>query len=387
MSTAEMGNTPLPYVDCDAAGTWHVRGYPEANTILKMHVTQAGFEAEAVLKTNLKFVRFLLILDGDEHKQQRRMAARFFTPVMVNKSYKPMIENVSDAVLHELATSGKADFTGLSACLSATVVCHILGLLSVHQSNTVTRLCALVNNQAPKFTLSPKSLFQIISGFIRVAQFWLFDVRPAVRERREHPQEDMISHLISHGADNMTILTQCLLYGGAGVATTQEFLCRAAQELILSPALQMIALTGNETELHSLLSEILRIHPVITKLIRRTVEALSIESNGAIYTIPAGALIEFHVKAINTDQRVLGADADTIVPSRHFNNEIPWSLLTFGSGPHRCPGEALALAQGTVFLRRLLQTGSLKVDRFPIATVNPSTGITVLKEFMISLSN
>ena len=70
--------------------------------------------------------------------------------------------------------------------------------------------------------------------------------------------------------------------------------------------------------------------------------------------IPAGALVKVDVRAANIDPAVTGAcpfnvDARRVVEA----SKAPDSLMSFGDGPHRCPGAAVALQETAIFLDRI----------------------------------
>jgi len=49
--------------------------------------------------------------------------------------------------------------------------------------------------------------------------------------------------------------------------------------------------------------------------------------------------------------------------------------MSFGDGPHRCPGAAVALQEAAIFLDQLLRVPGLRLEQPPTMTMNPvSTG-------------
>jgi cytochrome P450 len=49
--------------------------------------------------------------------------------------------------------------------------------------------------------------------------------------------------------------------------------------------------------------------------------------------------------------------------------------MSFGDGPHRCPGAAVAMQEVAIFLEQLLRVPGLRLERSPTMTINPvSTG-------------
>jgi cytochrome P450 len=52
-------------------------------------------------------------------------------------------------------------------------------------------------------------------------------------------------------------------------------------------------------------------------------------------------------------------------PHRKLEKGVYRSLIGFGSGPHRCAGEHLALAETDVFINKILQVPGLRIESGP----------------------
>src|SRR5207248_7721312 len=120
--------------------------------------------------------------------------------------------------------------------------------------------------------------------------FFLLDVKPAIRARKRQLQEDVISHLIGLNYSDPEILTECVTYAAAGMATTREFISLAAWHLLEQPDLRARYLIAPEEERFAILHEMLRLDPVVGHLFRYTTAPLVLESHGQQITIPEGAL-------------------------------------------------------------------------------------------------
>jgi cytochrome P450 len=160
----------------------------------------------------------------------------------------------------------------------------------------------------------------------------------------------VISHLLDQGYSNREILTECLTYGAAGMATTREFIVMAAWHLFEREDLRRSFLESDEQARIALLEEILRLEPVVGALYRRAERELTLEGEGGPMVIPAGALVKVDVRAANTDPAVAGpcpfkVDARRVVEASKASD----SLMSFGDGPHRCPGAAVALQETAIF--------------------------------------
>src|ERR1700677_3280487 len=95
------------------------------------------------------------------------------------------------------------------------------------------------------------------AGQYRMLAFFLRDVRAAIRAPRGARGEDVISHLIDQGYSDREILTECLTYGAAGMATTRELIVMAAWHLFERQDLRRRFLEADEPARLALLEEIL----------------------------------------------------------------------------------------------------------------------------------
>ena len=112
------------------------------------------------------------------------------------------------------------------------------------------------------------------------ARILLSDVRPAIQARKRQPQEDIISHLISLNYSDPEILTECVTYAAAGMATTREFISTAAWHLLEQPELKARYLAAPEEERFEMLHEALRLEPVIAQSLSLRDERYQAEQPG-----------------------------------------------------------------------------------------------------------
>jgi cytochrome P450 len=215
--------------------------------------------------------------------------------------------------------------------------------------------------------------------------FYLHDVRPSIQARKRAPQTDVISHLISKGRGGTEILIECITYGAAGMATTQEFISLATWQLLQHPALREEYRMGDEEARYRVLHEILRLDPVIAHLLRRASSDLTLTSEGATITIPAGALVDLHISEINVDAKAVGQEPLELNPHRGIEKNISRSVMGFGTGPHRCVGEFIALAESDVFLQRLMNVDRLRIAQEPRVEQNETIKGYELREFMLTI--
>lgn len=348
----------------DAAGVWHLYGYAAARALLRAEGTrQAGFMAERLGKLPKTMRDPILFQEGPDHREQRSKVARFFTPKTTDERYRGFMERFADEVLGELLRRGRADLSAMSVRLAVQVAAQVVGLTHSSRPGLAKRIEAFFA-QTPAGASRPARLWGFLKTQRDVLRFYLFDVRPAIRARRLEPREDVISHALAEGYGPAEILTECVTYAAAGMATTREFISAAAWHLLEQPELRAMYLAGDEKARYRILHELLRLEPVVGTLWRRTLGEVRLELGGTALTLPAGAKVAVHIYSANADETVVGEDPLSVCPARQLPRSVAEPVLSFGDGHHRCPGAYVAIQESDIFLCKLLAL-PLTVERWP----------------------
>ncbi|WP_081838396.1 cytochrome P450 [Thermogemmatispora carboxidivorans] len=377
-----------PAIEPDQAGVWHVRAFREARAILRSSaVRQAGFKAEVLARLPRLMRLPLLYSEGQEHQQQRRQTARFFAPRVVNEQYRKLMEAVSEQLIEKLRRRKKIDLSRLTLEMAVRIAAEVVGLTDSWLPGMASRLEAFFRYPIQRLGPDPRTWLNFLGLQWAVLRFYWLDVRPAIRARRRQPRQDVISHLLAQGYSAREILTECVTYGAAGMITTREFIGVAAWHLLEQPALRQRFLQAPEEERLALLEEVLRLEPVVGHLYRRTSRELVLAGPAEEQLrIPAGAMIDLHIYAINGDERVVGEQPRRLGPGRTLHEErVPSSLMGFGDGAHRCPGAPIALQESDIFLRRLLALPGLRLERPPRLRWNELICGYELRDLIVSL--
>ncbi len=376
-------------IEQDASGVWHVRGYEQARTILRSsHTKQAGFRAELIERLPQQMNPPILYQEGKPHHEQRKQTARFFTPKAVSENYRQLMQSLAEHMIRYIQRHKQTDLSMLSMKLAVRVAGEVVGLTNSKIPGMDRRLNSFFTNTDTPDTsrVHPRMLLYVVRRQAQIAAFFYLDVKPAIAARRQQPREDVISHLLSQDASDTEILTECLTYGAAGMATTREFISVAAWHLLEQPMLRERYLAGNEDERLQVLQELLRLEPVVGHLYRRTTADLTVGHNGASVAIPAGSLIDLHIYAINADQNVVGEHPMLICPERELSAErVTQAVMSFGDGHHRCPGAYIALQETDIFLQRLLALDNLQIVKKPSVAWNELTKGYEVRDFMIGV--
>ncbi|GLV26506.1 cytochrome P450 [Sphingobium sp. Cam5-1] len=356
------------------------RDFAEARAILRnQNVRQAGFLAEQVGRIGSATRQPILFLEGETHRVQRSATARFFTPRIVTTHYRELMVELSEMLVSRFVKDKTAFLDQLSLELAVAVASHIVGLTDSDPKGLARRLDVFFTGDFRPHPGKLASLVKFVQSQCRVLSFYYHDVAPAIRARRKQRRDDVISHLIDEGYNGREILTECLVYGAAGMATTREFIVMAAWHMLEREDLKTAFLAADEKGKIALLEELLRLEPVVGYLYRR-MPADGAEAAGA----PPGAAVAIDVRAANTDTTAFGERPCEFVPGREVSAKYGNAGLSFGDGEHRCPGAQVALQESCLFLERLLQVPGLKLDRAPTLAWNPLVTGYELRNALIS---
>jgi cytochrome P450 len=343
-------------------GVWRIQDHATARALLRSTDTrQAGFGIENATKLDGRMRLPVLYRDGVEHRDHRRQTAKYFTPRRVDTAYRALMERLADEQCEVLLRRGEADLSALSFALAVAVAGEVIGLTR-SQGSMARRLDRFFDRVVPEPSLADR-----LRNSFAIAAFYWRDVRPAVRARRRERRDDLISHLLDEGCTNSEILGECVTFAAAGMVTTREFITVVAWHLLTDDELRSAYVEGSEKERQALLHEILRLEPVVANLLRTTTADIPI--GGA--TIPAGARVDIGVAAANVDPEVAGADPGAVCPGRTMPDGVGGAVLSFGDGPHRCPGAYIAIQETDIFLMKLFALPGLRLVREPAVRIRP----------------
>lgn len=335
-----------------------VIGYSEAKALLRDEaMRQAGFRADLIERFGNARYAPILFQHGDRHRKQRAATARFFAPRIVETQYRDVMVRETDELLGAFRRRGEARLDDLSLRLAVSVAAEVLGLTESNHRAMSRRLERIFSINAASSAGVTIDLARFLGAQGRMWQFYLFDVLPAARARRQAPREDVISHLLVQGYSPRALLTECVTYAAAGMVTTREFITMAGWHLLDRPELRQRFLAGDESGRIAILEEVLRLEPVVGTLRRRAPDT------GRAYAID--------VRAANADEEAVGQCPYRLDPDRQRADRVPGPGLAFGDGPHRCPGASIAMLEAAVFLDKLLRVPGISLRARPTLRWNP----------------
>lgn len=327
-----------------------IANFAQAREILRSPAArQGGAGAEHVDVGDPEQVP-VFYLDGEMHRKRRAAIANLFTPKAIALRHARVMEQTTDMLLARLRAQGQARLDEISFELAVAVAAEIVGLTECPPRRMAPRINALLQS-ALATAVGARGLMLKALSAIHGMRFYWHDVRPAIRARRRQRRDDIISQTLDKGYSTRAIMIECMTYATAGMVTTREFIVMVAWHLFDRPDLRQQFLDSDEAAQFALLEEILRLEPVAALIQRRT---------GA-----EGELVAVDIRAVNMDPAVTGPCPMRIDPGRARREGQNSGYLSFGDGPHTCPGRQVALHETRIFLDRLFRVPGLRLLRAP----------------------
>lgn len=304
----------------------------------------------------------VIFLDGELHKKRRSQIARYFTPKAIKDRHRLVMERTTNEVMAQLRKAGRGQLDVMSLRLACDVAAEVVGLTNTNPSAMSERL-------RKKFFASSKAKRPGLAGrlgriedILRTLWFFRIDVKPAIRHRQTHDVEDVISYLVREGYSDQDVLIECITYATAGMITTREFIVMVAWQLLGDEALRKTFLDGDEMAQFAILDEILRIDPVAAYVYRRAEQDMTAEDGTQV---KAGEQFRIDIRTANLDESATGACPFAIDPERNKRQRMTSSWLSFGDGPHRCPGAQVAMHETRIFIDALLRVPGIRLANPP----------------------
>ncbi len=347
-----------------APGSRVVGAFGPAREILRSpKVRQAGASAEQVDLSNPGEISFFF-LDGDLHRKRRAAVAGLLAPKTIVTRHHAVMHRTMDSIVAKLQRLGSAPLDELSWQMAVDVAADIVGLTeSDSNENLARRVKAVLDSSMERKPGRINEIIFNIKRLVRVARLWKHDLAPAIEARRKEPRDDVISFLVKENFSKKGIIMECMSYGGAGMMTTREFIVMCAWHLFEKPELQQRFLTGDEDDQFAILEEILRLEPVASMLHRRAAENTEDMAEGEVLCVS--------IRDANTDEAITGPCPYELDPDRAKRMKVVGPYLSFGDGPHRCPGAQVALHETRIFLDRMFRLPGIRLVAEPDITWNP----------------
>lgn len=280
----------------------------------------------------------LVGLDGDAHRRLRAAVASLFSARTVATAYRPLVESRVRAVVAEMLDRGQRN-GDLVAEVAGRVPSESLALLLGLETEEGGRLSGWARSVI-RFYEDPR---RSVEAAYELRRFLL----ELVRRRTMVPKGDLISSLLGVEAGGALLGEQEVvrflrLLVPAGIETTSVGLANVLFALLQHGEVLGTAVGGAQA-IPALVEEALRWAPPVRWVVRRGQAAATV----ADVEVEAGGVILVSLADANHD------DSRYLDATRFMAGRRKGSGVSFGFGPHRCLGVALAREELSCTIREL----------------------------------
>jgi cytochrome P450 len=288
----------------------------------------------------------IIFMDPPDHRHMRSLLNKAFTPRAIQSQH----DTVTELVEHYLSKVDPDNFDvvqDFSGPFPVEVITRMAGVPEDFRQQVRHWIDTSLEREPGQIELSEKNMKANIDS----AMYYY----SLVQERRENPQDDMISRLIAaeipddegnlRKLDDIEITGFTTLLGGAGAETVTKLVGSAVVEFARHPE-QWQMLLDDRSKVPDAVEELLRYVGPVQYNVRYTLKD-AVLPNG---TVPANKPVFLMKAAANRDPRAFdNAEAFDIARDRAQSQN-----LGLGYGIHSCLGAALARLETTVALEHLL---------------------------------
>ncbi|MFJ2642419.1 cytochrome P450 [Streptomyces sp. NPDC087511] len=321
--------------------------------------------------------RSMFTVDGAEHRRLRTKTSQALTPRRLEE-IRPAIEEFTGELLDALAEQAEKSKDGvvdLKSVFAQPLPMRVVGLLM-----------GVDEAEHPMLMKRYKAFFSMLTPQEeRLALLAELDVFYAalVREKTARPTDDLTSALIlaEEGGEPLTeeeVVGNLKAMVAAGHETTIGLILNAVRALLTHPD-QLRKVLDGEVPWETVIEETLRWDTPTTHLLMRFATE-DIQVGDAVIAKGEGVVISY--RAIGRDTEQHGTDADAFDITR----PSPIRHMTFGHGPHICPGAALSRVEARIALPALFgrfpglraAVADDEIRKLPVMTQNDMAAFPVL---------
>jgi cytochrome P450 len=292
-------------------------------------------------------------LDPPNHTLVRRVMVTALTPKSV-KAAEPYIAATAERLIDALPADGEADLVpAFTAPLPNASTVHILGFPEQDAPQLMHWAKDLIESGFPGTHRNREGVEGFKEGFPAFADY--IDAR--IEERRSEPRDDVTTKLLELEVDGerltprqLRAMVRNLITGG--LTTTSQLLGNLLHQCFTVEGLEA-RLRSNPDAVPRAIEESLRLAPPIMFIPRGCRRDTDVDGS----TLHDGQRVVIGTGCANRDASVF-ADGDSFDLDRANLSDH----LTFGYGPHFCPGAPLARAVARIGITTFL-------DRFPDGAV------------------
>jgi cytochrome P450 len=327
-------------------------------------------EANAVLAPVLG-TESILLLDEDRHLRQRKLMLPSFHGERLRR-YEEQMEAVAEAALERWPRGTPVAARPRMQAITLDVIMRTV--FGVAEGERLARLRAALQ-ELLEWTTARRRLLKVMAlGPDRVG---IRDARAAVdelvfeeirRRRSEPPDDDVLSTLLQARDEDGEAMTdqevrdELMTLLVAGHETTATALAWAVEQLSRHPqVVSALKDGGNEEYLDAVVTEVLRLRPVIVAVVRLLTEPM--ELGGRL--LPAGVRVAPCIYLMHRRPEIY-PEPEAFRPERFLDSPAgTYTWIPFGGGIRRCLGASFAQLEMKVVLRTLLRTARLRPTDAP----------------------
>ncbi|ALC82953.1 MULTISPECIES: cytochrome P450 [Bacillus] len=346
--------TPVRYDE--SRGCWDVFRYDDVHFVLKnpkLFSSQRGGESG--------FQGSILTMDPPRHSKMRNLVNKAFTPKAI-RNLEKRIEDVTTYLIDQVKENERMDIVhDLAGPLPVIIIAELLGVPAKDRELFKTSSDILVAGAEDD---SEKAFERMAQKRKEGSEFLRDYFIKIIEERKAHPEEDLISLLLSAEIDGEKltedeILAFSILLLVAGNETTTNLITNAVRYLVEDKKIQEHA-RADLSLIQNLVEETLRFYPPIQAIGRVVKE--DVEIGGQF--IQKGSQVVSWVASANRDEDKF-EEADRFLLERKSNPH-----MSFGFGIHFCLGAPLARQEGAIVLSTLLKKFS-DLSKFEETALEP----------------
>ena len=288
----------------------------------------------------------MIFMDPPEHRRMRSLVNKVFTP----RAISALKDTVTELIEYHLAQVDTGQFdvvADFSALFPVEVISTVLGVPAEHRQQIRHWVDTSLHREPGQIEMDEtnwESVHQLGAFYYNLIQ-----------ERREQPQDDMISGLIAAEVvrdgggttqlNDIEITGFATLLGGAGAETVTKLVGNAVVQFARNPE-QWQMLLDDRSKVPDAVEEVLRFEAPTQYNVRYSLKDADLHG----VTIPAGNAVFLLGGSANRDPDAF-IDADKFDIDR---DRTQAQNLGFGYGVHSCLGAALARLESAVALEKLL---------------------------------
>jgi cholest-4-en-3-one 26-monooxygenase len=285
----------------------------------------------------------MLMMDGDDHRRNRGVVSRAFTPPVVRKLEGRFREYARQTIDNALAQDGPFNFV--------QVVAHQMPLqalgdvIGVPESDRA-QFFGWVDQFASPFDERVTPSFEQVAQSILALLGYALELREL---RTREPGDDVMSKIVQASAgDQLTedeVMGNVALLASGAAESTRSALSHAMHQLMLEPEKMAWLREYRDDVPFTAVQEILRTSSPFIHFVRTA--RRDVELHGQL--IKAGERVAILIASANFDPAVFENPRDFDLlrdPNPHY---------TFGKGPHACLGKHVAALEIKLLIEELLQ--------------------------------